>query len=919
MAQRASLLAVSGLSLALILTACNKQTETATLVADAQHYIDQGQRKAALIQLRNAVAQSPQDVNARLLLARVYNDVRIPVSAEKEARKAQSLGAPAAQVLPVLAKSLLLQGEPQKAIDEMAAVTEHAPALDVLRGEAWLVLGQPDKAREAFDNVLKAEPSQPDALIGMARYSLTQDDQEGAARYADLATDKNPRSVEVWLFKGELARAKDENEAALKAYDTALQIDPGNVNAQVLKAHVQITAKQYDAARATLAAAAKATPNAVEVLHAQARLELAEEHPQKALELLQQALKLAPQHMPSLLLAGTVHYRMGNMVQAGQQLSAYLEFDRHHVFARKLLALSYLRQDQPDKALEALTPAINESVPDAELYALAGESAMRQHDFSKATEYMQRASTLAPKMAALRNSLGISELLQGKSQAGMAELEAASAMDNYSSRNGALLVMAHMQAQELDKALVAVKRLVQNQPNDAFIKNLEGSVYLKRGDQAAARAAFEKAVSLQPSYYQPVSNLALLDLQGRKPDAARQRYLDFLAANPHSITTQLALANLEMLQGRREEALRWLEKASAERPEEVSTQVLLAGQYLQNGAPDKALQLASKLQVSQPSNRDVLDLVAQIKVAKGDYPGALENYAQLAAIQPKSGLAKLRLAQMYMATGNITAAESNLRAALALQPNLVEANLAQATLDLKRKDYDSALEVARRLQHQHANQMMGYALEGDVLQAQDKPLLAARSYEQAYAVGKTSPLLVKLYMTLLQAGKEKEATERLALLSRYPEKEVLQSRMFMGQAFLAMNKGKLALSHFAAAAQLAPNNADAQLGMALAAQLERDPQALGYASQAVKLAATNPLALDTYGWMLVEQGKLGEGLPLLQQAVQLAPKQGQMRYHLALGLIKSGDKKAAKTHLETLAQDSQSALAVQARDMLRTL
>lgn len=919
MAQRSSLLAVSGLTLALSLTACTRQPETTALVADAQHYLQQGQRKAALIQLKNAVAQSPEDSNARLLLARVYNESHDPLSAEKEARKAQSLGAPAALVLPVLAKALLLQGAPQKAIDEMAAVTDAAPALEVLRGEAWLVLGQPDKARQAFESVLKVQSGQPDALIGMARYSLTQDDQAGAVRYADLATDKNPRTADVWLFKGELARARNENEAALKAYDTVLQLEPGNVNALVLKAHVQITAKQYEAARATLAAASKAAPNAVEVLHAQARLELAEERPQKALDLLQQALKLAPQHMPSLLLAGTVHYRIGNMVQAAHDLSAYLEFDRHHVFARKLLALSYQRQEQPEKALEALAPAINESVPDAELYALAGDSAMRLHDFGKATEYMQRAASLAPKMAALRSSLGISQLLQGKSQAGMAELEAASAMDDYSSRNGALLVMAHMQAHELDKALVAVKRLVQKQPNDAFIKNLEGSVYLARGDQGAARAAFEKAVSLQASYYQPVSNLALLDLQSRKPDAARQRYQAFLAANPHNITTQLALANLEMLEGRREEALRWLERASAEHPEEASTQILLAGQYLQNGAPDKAMQMANKLLVAQPANRDVLDLVARIKVAKGDYAGALEQYARLVAIQPKSGLAKLRLGQMYMATGNVSAAESALRSALALQPDLLEAHLAQATIDLNRRDYDAALLVARRLQRQPANQMMGFALEGDVLQAQDKAALAARSYEQAYAIGKTSPLLVKLYMTLLQAGKEKEAAERLALLSRYPEKEVFESRMFMGQAFLAMNKGKMALPHFAAAAQLAPKSADAQLGLARAAQLERDPQALDYASQAVKLASNNPLALDTYGWLLVEQGKLGEGLPLLQQAVQLAPKQGQLRYHLALGLIKSGDKKAAKSHLETLAQDSQSTLAVQARDMLRQL
>jgi predicted Zn-dependent protease len=66
------------------------------------------------------------------------------------------------------------------------------------------------------------------------------------------------------------------------------------------------------------------------------------------------------------------------------------------------------------------------------------------------------------------------------------------------------------------------------------------------------------------------------------------------------------------------------------------------------------------------------------------------------------------------------------------------------------------------------------------------------------------------------------------------------------------------------------------------------------------LAPENPAILDTLGWILVDQGNTARGLPLLQKAVSLAPNSMDIRYHLVLGLVKSGDKAKAKQELEQL-------------------
>jgi Tfp pilus assembly protein PilF len=93
------------------LSGCNKTQSTDTLLAEAAAYQQKGDIKAALIQLKNAVANSPEDGAARLALGTLQMSSGDNVSAEKELGRARSLGVPAEQVLPVLGKTLAQQGK----------------------------------------------------------------------------------------------------------------------------------------------------------------------------------------------------------------------------------------------------------------------------------------------------------------------------------------------------------------------------------------------------------------------------------------------------------------------------------------------------------------------------------------------------------------------------------------------------------------------------------------------------------------------------------------------------------------------------------------------------------------------------------------------------------------------------------------
>src|SRR6201981_2736479 len=83
--------------------------ETSVSVKEAEQYIAKGDLKAAEIELKNAIRQSPQDPILRARLAHVYLQLGDAGLAEREARAARERNGDEADYLPILAEALLQQ------------------------------------------------------------------------------------------------------------------------------------------------------------------------------------------------------------------------------------------------------------------------------------------------------------------------------------------------------------------------------------------------------------------------------------------------------------------------------------------------------------------------------------------------------------------------------------------------------------------------------------------------------------------------------------------------------------------------------------------------------------------------------------------------------------------------------------------
>ena len=901
------------------LAACGHNDSPEQLVADATKYRQKGDQKAAVIQLKNALQKKPDDADARFLLGSIYNDTGDALSAEKEIRRAMELGMAKAKTVPQLARSLMAQGKYQKALDELnAAGPLQDVAAEVTRGDAYTALGKPAEAKAAYEQAIKLSPDAPLALIGLAKIAYFNKDIEGASRLVDQAIAKNPQSTEALVAKADLLRAQNKNDEALAAYDAALKIKPDHVQNRIGLANLDISMRRYDEAAKEIETARKIAPAAPVVNYTQALLDFSQNKNKPALEAIQQVLKVAPEHMPSVLLAGAIQYALGANEQAEQYVKRYMEANPGNAYASKLLASIMLKNNDPQRALSVLNPAMQQAQSDPQLLSLAGESYMRSKDFPKATEYFEKASALSPQAPMIRTALGMSKLAQGENASGMAELEMASNMDSHNSQPGMLLVMNHLRMKEYDKALAAVKKLEKEKPNDATVKTLKGNVYLSRKELPLARQSFEEASKLQAGYFPPVANLAQIDFAEKKPDAARARIEAFLEKDKNNVEAITALAGLAQSQGKTPEAIALLERASNAQPADIPAALRLGVAYLRTNDKQKATALAQRLIVSYPSSPEVLDFSAQTQLANGDKEAALDTYRKLAGVVPNSPVAQYRIATVQMSLQNQPAAIDALKKAIALKPDYLDAQVALAALHVRNNKAADAVAIARQIQTQRPKASVGYSLEGDMMMLQQKPAEAVKPYEQAMAANGDNSVLLKLHEALTKSGRAKDADAKVAAwLKAHPGDNAV--RLHFATLSMATDN-KAAISQFEAILKQEPNNVGALNNLALAYYKEKDPKALEYAEKAATLAPANPAVMDTLGFLLVDKGDAKRGLSYLEKAVAAAPNAITIRYNLALAQAKTGDKESArKSFEEVIAKGGNSPKVEEAKAMLKSL
>jgi cellulose synthase operon protein C len=523
------------------------------LVAKGKAELSSNNAAAAVVRFKAALQQDSASVPTRVLLGRALLQAGDAGGAALELTKALEQGAAAEEALPPLATAMLLSGQVRRLTEAHGNAVLKDPAaqaeLQTQLAAAWALVGNNKRADQAIAAAAAAEPDSLLVEIQRARLLMSRREMNEAAAVLDKILQRDPRSADAWFLRGEaLSLRPDARADAEAALRKAIELQPALVSAHASLAVLKIRMGDVAAARQQIETLRGVAPKASELLFLDAQMAWHDKDYRKAREAVQQLLKITPDNTNLLQLAAAVEWSGGSLVIAERYLNQALKVDPTLDGARINLGHIYNKIGQPARALQVLQPLLASEAAGASALGAAGAAALMAGDPAAAEAYYARAAVARPEDFRTRTALAMSRLARGNEGPAFSELEllASQSKDDYAD---AALVSERLKRSQLDDALKAVDKMLAKQPDSAQAHELRGRVLVAKRDLAAARQAFEKALSLEPRMLLAMVNLADLDLRESKPEAARKRIEDYLKVEPTHAAAVAGLANLRLRAG----------------------------------------------------------------------------------------------------------------------------------------------------------------------------------------------------------------------------------------------------------------------------------------------------------------------------------------------------------------------------------
>jgi tetratricopeptide (TPR) repeat protein len=438
-----------------------------------------------------------------------------------------------------------------------------------------------------------------------------------------------------------------------------------------------------------------------------------------------------------------------------------------------------------------------------------------------------------------------------------------------------------------------------------------------------------------------------------KTDLSLQQAKDLAAKNPKDASANEMYASLLLQNGNPADAKKSLEelkKLALNNPGDPVLHLDLARAYFGINDRDKALTEALEAQRTEekgPKRSAILlparTVMARIYEDRGDHAKAMEQTSVVLAAQPGNPDATLIRDRALIGTNEIDKAQPELEALVAKYPKMNEARLQLGSLYSTQKQYDKATQQFTAVSSAQPPDIRGFIGLQRVKLAMGKSAEAIQAMQDL--VGKNPTILAYRFelANFQSAASSQESasnpahSKQLLQLAADNYKEILKTTanpagvwLRLGVTQRQLEQYEPALASFEQATYADQKNAEAFLNQALLydflgrkkeasaaynsvlaldsenalalnnlAFLNADTgsnldQALTFAQRAQKKAPNSPDVSDTLGYVYYRKDLNGEALRIFRQIVLDHPQNATFRLHLAMALLKEGDKQGAR-------------------------
>lgn len=895
-------LLASAIMLAL-LSGCGSKDATEHYT-DALSFIQNKQYNSAVIELKSAVQQQPENAEYRLALGLLQLQIGDSQSAEKELTRALSYGAETQKVALPLVRSSYQAGNYQAVLEHFSDETlapEQQVYVDVYRALAQLELGDADAAIALFDKLATQDKFSDVAIYAQAHLLIANRNNSQAL---EIITQVKPDSLlyaEALFLQGRTQLAEEQHVASIESMRNYLTLVPNNLQARLMLTQNLVSTEQFDLVDKELALLLKAFPNQPFTNYLKAVLEYERENYTLAKEHVEKAINNGLRNTSARIIAALASLNLGLESQALNHLSAVENQLQQYPPLQNLYASLQLKAGQLDQAQAVLVNQDPQAM-DYKLLAATSFQLIKQGSGSAAQELIAKyeLSENSKDVTSLA-TLGLLKMgIDGQESSGLRDLEQALQLDPSQNQTRVVLAISYLRQKEYDKASAIVDEWLSDEKLAVVGYNLKAYGAMLQKQFAEAEGFLQQAQQATPD--QPFTLLLQALVAGTKSDFAQAKQLLVKSIEKHP-TYLPALQQYYALSKDDDKGADAIKRAGAilkDNPANNALRLTLARMYYQQQDFKKAIDTIGDTSINMVNATaaywlTLIDSHAQLgnqkevlTLSERWYQQEPENLRAAYFYATSLSLAKRHAEAISVADKQLGKHPKN--------PMLLRSKIMALS---ESKDYSKALDTFKNLTDNDAATAEMQFLKGRILFLNGQIPPAVAAFNQSYQLAptdQTAMFIAEIY------SKDYSHQRAVAFLEEHFSKTPASGnlKLFYANLLLESDKKK-AFELYDEILQASPDNYIILNNYAwILAEQNQLPEAKQHIEKAIKQAPKHPDVLDTYGKVLMKMDNLPDAIKAFEQSLAIRPENDLVKLNYAEALARSDNKTKAKTVLDNV-------------------
>jgi tetratricopeptide (TPR) repeat protein len=280
---------------------------------------------------------------------------------------------------------------------------------------------------------------------------------------------------------------------------------------------------------------------------------------------------------------------------------------------------------------------------------------------------------------------------------------------------------------------------------------------------------------------------------------------------------------------------------------------------------------------------------------------------------PRSAAIRYELARTLAANGKNQEAADAARTVLDVEPTHLAALELLGRLAIQRSDWSEAQQRSQQLLQLATRQAQAQIFAGDLLLVRKDYAGAAAAYRKAGTLTADASVALREFEALRQGGLPQPLKPLETRLAKSPNDT--RTRIMLADAQQKLGLMDAAAGNYEQVLKQQPDNVVALNNLAWFRHERGDASALDLARRAHEHAPKSLEITDTYAWILVQRGQIGEGLKLLA-SIDSAATPPEVRLHYAVALARSGRKGEAQAIVGSMSKLPPSMITTSMRDLI---